>query len=124
MKKVLFLIAIFAGIGLLILIGYFLSRDTNTAEHAVPGREIVYHDHGFSPPAMRVASGSTITIKNESSRQLQFSSDAYPDNTLNPELNTNALQPGESLELIVANRGTWGYHDNLNPNQRGLLVVE
>lgn len=124
MKKVLFLVAIFVGIGLLIFIGYLLSRDAHTADQAVPGREIVYYDHGFSPPAMRVASGSTVTIKNESSRQLQFSSDAYPDNTLNPELNTDVLSPGQNLELVVASRGTWGYHDNLNPEHRGLLVVE
>lgn len=124
MKKALFLAAVFVGIGLVIFIGYLLSRDTLTKDQAVAGREIVYYDHGFSPQAMRVNAGSEITIKNESSRNLQLSSDPYPDSTLNPELNADVLAPGESLELILASRGQWGYHNSLQPGHDGLLVVE
>lgn len=124
MKKVLFLIAVFVGIGLIIFIGYLLSRDTLTEDQAVAGREIVYRDHGFSPNAMRVPAGSTITIDNQSSRELQFSSDPHPDHTLNPELNTDVIFPGDSIELVVVSRGTWGYHDHINPQHSGLLVVE
>lgn len=125
MKKALFLVAVFLGIGLILFVGYLLSRDSLTADDAVPGNQIVYHDHGFSPPALRVPAGSEVTLKNESSKQLQFSSDPYPGATNNPELNSDIiLQPGETQEMIIAHRGTWGYHNHLNPDHSGLLVVE
>lgn len=124
MKKVIFLIAVFVGIGLVLFVGYLLSRDTLTKDQAVPGNEIIYYDHGFSPQAMRAAAGSRITIENESSRDLQLSSDPHPDHTRNPELNLNVIPPGDSLELVVVSRGTWGYHDHLHPQYDGLLVVE
>lgn len=125
MKKILFLVAVFLGIGLVFVVGYLLSRDSINANDAVAGNEITYYDHGFSPPALRLPAGSQLTLKNESSKELQFSSDPYPGATNNPELNSDTiLQPGQVQEIIIAHRGVWGYHNRLNPDHKGLIVVE
>ncbi len=84
---------------------------------------IVYTDSGFEPSDYTVSVGGTITVRNDSSDDLQFSSDSHPTHQDNPELNADTIEPGESLQLNVTTAGEWGFHDHLNHLHTGMLTV-
>lgn len=85
---------------------------------------ITYTDTGFTPQVITVATSSTITIKNESSKPLDFASDEHPSHTENSELNIGAVQPGSSQTVTVTTAGTWGYHNHLSANDTGRIITE
>ncbi len=92
----------------------------NTGEAAT----ITYGDNGFSPATITVKSGTTVTIKNNSSHGLQFDSDPHPAHTDDEELNVNSVPEGGSETFVVKRTGTFGYHNHLNPSDTGTIVVE
>lgn len=85
-------------------------------------------DNGFSPTNATVKSGGEITWVNNSSAKIQVGSDPHPTHTSNPEITGGQfvieLAPGASSAVTVTKKGTWGYHDHLNPASRGKVVVE
>lgn len=133
MKKT---ISIILGVALIAVLGWFVFlRDSNgdkqtngsnpDSESAFAGEAIItYTDDGFSPTILTVAAGETVTIVNESGEQLNFSSDQHPIHNDNPELNRDVLSPGESDNFVVSEPGSWGYHNHLNPDKTGTIVVE
>lgn len=107
--------------------------ETTTNSHNTktdPGNEaaetavITYTNSGFSPETITVASGATITIKNDSSRDMQLDSDPHPAHTTNEELNVEIVKPGQSQTFVVKRTGTFGYHNHLNSSQTGTIIVE
>jgi plastocyanin len=99
----------------------------NTAEdESAPAASttITYDGNNFVPASLRVAVGATITVINNSSRELDFASDPHPTHTNNSELNEGSIAPGESREFTVTEKGTWGFHDHLNASAQGTLIVE
>ncbi len=104
--------------------------DTETDAATAPedatteGVEIVYTDDGFAESSYTVAAGSTVTVKNDSSSDLQFSSDDHPSHLENSELNQAVLASGQSQQFTVSETGTWGIHDHLNASNTTTLVVE
>lgn len=131
MKKVVIIIVIAI---LAIAAGAFmLTRDTennNAAETATTvttdssGAVITYTDSGFSPSSSTVSSGTTITIKNDSTKSLQFASSDHPTHTKNPELNGATIEPGQTQTITVTKKGTNGYHNHLNASDTGTIIVQ
>lgn len=85
---------------------------------------ITYTNDGFSPVSLTVKAGTTVTIKNDSSRSLQFSSNPHPDHTNEPELNLDNLSPGKSTTFQASEPGSYGFHNHLNEDHTGTLIVE
>ena len=85
---------------------------------------ITYTDDGFGPSTLTVKVGTKVTIKNDSSSDLEFSSDDHPTHTKDPEINTEAIGPGETTTITPTTKGTHGYHNHLNPSDTGTLVVQ
>jgi len=85
---------------------------------------ITYSDSGYSPSTITVKSGDTVALKNTSSQSVQFDSDPHPVHTDDPELNVGELSPGQSATFKVITKGTHGYHNHLNPAQKGTIVVQ
>ena len=67
---------------------------------------ITFSGTGFSPQNISVKKGTVITVKNESQRTVQFSSGNHPDHTVNPEMNLDALEQGESASYTASKVGT------------------
>jgi len=95
------------------------NSDTATGETAT----IVFKDGSFEPSNLTVKKGTTITVKNESDRDIQFSSADHPTHTIQSELNMRALSPGESDSFTITKTGTWGYHDHLDASKTGEIAV-
>lgn len=97
---------------------------TATQDEQSGGKEITYTDNGFSPNKITVKAGTKVTIKNDSGMALQFDSDPHPAHTDNTELNVDTVQQGGSQTFTVVRKGTFGYHNHLNPSDEGTIVVE
>jgi hypothetical protein len=95
----------------------------STAEEPVTGVLIVFTDSGFERQNYTVPSGETVTVKNESSMVVEFSSDEHPTHTDNPELNMDALQPGQQDTFTPTRTGEWGIHDHEHPEFTTTLTV-
>lgn len=85
---------------------------------------ITYTNNGFSPSTVTVKAGTKITVKNESARLLQFSSDPHPEHTDEDELNMGTISPGKSDTFTVNATGKHGFHNHLNESHTGTLTVE
>jgi hypothetical protein len=100
------------------------SPDTDSADVApASSLTINYSDSGFERNNYTVRVGETITVKNNSKRSMQFSSDDHPTHLLNPQLNLDVLSPGQSATIRVAKAGNWGAHDHLDPSKTTRLIV-
>ncbi len=85
---------------------------------------ITYSDSGFSPSSITVKSGDTVTIKNTSSNGLQLDSDPHPIHTDDTDLNVGTVATGQSQTFTVTKKGTFGYHNHLNPSDKGEIVIQ
>ena len=85
---------------------------------------ISYNGSLFSPSQVTAKAGDTIAIRNDSSEEIDLKSDPHPVHAANPELNTGLVVPGEIKTFKVSSKGTFGYHNHLDPSQTGTIVVK
>jgi plastocyanin len=97
------------------------SSDTDSSFPA--GVDIVYTGYGFTPDDIAVRPGAKVTIINESSKTLEFASDPHPGDNANPEMNIGSIASGQRKSFTIAAEGLWGYHNDLDPLQRGRIAV-
>lgn len=100
--------------------------DTNppATESAEFGAVITYNNDGFSPATFTVRSGQKIKILNETESTIEFASDPHPTHTINPEMNSGDIEPGQTKDITVTKKGEWGFHNHFNPSMRGTMTVE
>ncbi len=84
---------------------------------------INYTNAGFPSETFMVKAGGTVTVKNNSDHDLEFSSGSHPTHTDEPELNMDVLRPGESGSFKVTKVGTWSFHNHLKEHDAGSLMV-
>jgi hypothetical protein len=84
---------------------------------------ITFTDSGFTPREYTVKVGQPVMVMNNSSGQLQFSSDDHPTHTEQSELNLPVLEPGTDTTFTPTQVGTWGFHDHLHDQYTGVLKV-
>jgi hypothetical protein len=84
---------------------------------------ITFTNNGFEPNDLIVKKGSIIVVLNESSNDVQFSSDEHPSHRDNDEMNLPVLSKGQSESFTATKTGTWGFHDHLNESKTGTITV-
>jgi plastocyanin len=128
MKKttllVIALVIIAAGVAFALLGGSDKNTKSNSTQPAQTAGTITYSNSSFSPASLTVKAGSKVTIKNDSSNDLQFDSDPHPQHTEDPELNVGIIGAGQSATITVTKTGNHGYHNHLNSGDTGTLIVE
>ena len=100
---------------------------------------VTYSDSGYSPPMGRIKKGNFIVFENKSSKMMWTASAVHPTHKAYPGsgiemCGTNTLVaifdackgygPGESWEFRFDEQGAWKYHNHLQPNHTGTIVVE
>ncbi len=94
---------------------------------------VTYTDSGFSPSTITVSKATTVTFKNMSSENFHPASDPHPIHNGYPTTGgcvsstfdaCAAIPPGGSWSFTFDIVGTWGYHNHLNPVQRGTVIVQ
>lgn len=104
------------------------SASTNTKQTASEtplnsSLTIVFTDSGFEQSKYTVKKGQTITVKNQSSNELEFASDEHPSHRQQPELNIAPTATGASTTFTPTKTGTWGFHDHIRSQFTGELIV-
>lgn len=106
---------------------------------AISSNAVSYTASGFSPGSLNVSEGTTVTFRNNSSREVWPASARHPthdvyDGTSMPEHCPNAdnsafdacggVPPGGMWSFTFEKTGEWRYHDHLNPSMSGMVVVQ
>ena len=100
---------------------------------------VVATGSGFSPSVIMVNQGETVKFGNGGSQPVWVASAIHPTHTVYPnsdiaKCNTpqaenmfdacKGVAPGEVWSFKFDAKGTWGYHDHLNPSSNGKVIVE
>jgi plastocyanin len=80
--------------------------------------------NGFTPKTVTIKVGESVTWMNNDTAPHNVNSDTHPSHTVYPPLNLETIQPGASKSLSFPKAGTYKYHDHLNPQLQGTVVVQ
>lgn len=138
-KFILGVIVLLAGFG----VGWFVrgsvptpqpqSEITQQEEVAVtptPTMEVVataavqYTANGFSPATLSVKRGTTVIFTNASNGSMWVASAVHPTHQLLPGFDQKqSVTAGGIYQYTFTAVGTWQYHNNMNPQDEGTVVV-
>jgi len=79
---------------------------------------------GFDPKVISVTAGSRVLWTNLSGNRGTVNSDFYPTNVMWKFLNLGLLEDNESVSVIFESKGTYTYHNQLKPEQKGTIIVQ
>ena len=108
----------FAALALLALLLAGCADDATGSDEPVATDEVTMpKSYRFSPGAIQVAAGTTVTFRNADnfSHSVKLLDSSEPD---------HLVKPGESVQLTFAQPGTFKYECSLHPrDMRGTVVV-
>lgn len=111
-----------------IWIGYLLFRTTEQAPPPITAPRtatVIINEDEFSPATLKIKAGTTVIWQNDNSQSHYIESDPYPTHTDLPGLNSKtSFGKNATYEYTFNQKGTFGYHDRLNPTYHGTIVVE
>lgn len=86
---------------------------------------VKYTDAGFTPAALEITAGETVTFVNESSNHMWVASAVHPTHELLPEFDQEEGTPkGSMYSFTFTKPGVWKFHDHLNPGMKGSVTVK
>lgn len=100
---------------------------------------VTYLDSGYSPAILKIKKGDIITFKNSSSKMMWIASVLHPTHKIYPGSDIakcgtesqagifdacRGYNSGESWMFKFDQLGTWKYHNHLQANHAGTIVVE
>ncbi|HEV8311269.1 MAG TPA: hypothetical protein VGW35_26715 [Methylomirabilota bacterium] len=81
-------------------------------------------ERGFTPVALEVRQGDVVTFENLGREPRWPASHIHPTHQVYPEFDPRrAIAPGESWIFRFDRVGAWNFHDHLNPDLTGTIVV-
>jgi len=100
------------------------SQSSSSSNSQKIAATITYSNDGFSPAQTTVSSGDTVAIKNTSSSTMNLDSDPHPVHTDDSDLNVGAVDAGQTKTFVVTKKGSFGFHNHLDPSQRGNITIQ
>lgn len=86
------------------------------------GNNVVYTDSGFSPEALTVDIGATVTFTNESDNPMWIGSNPHPVHTDYSVF--DQLGDGDNYSFTFTEAGSYRYHNHLVPSYVGTIIVK
>ena len=114
-------------------------EETPVSSPVISNTTVLYSNSGYSPATITVKKGDTVFFDNKSSKIMWTASAVHPTHKVYPGTDitfcgtpqsTGAFDackgygPGESWEFNFNKQGTWKYHNHLQANHTGTIVVE
>ncbi len=143
MKNKYSLILVLAVLVVVLIAGYLLlstgtnkqkteTQNTNSAQNKEKTgstkqlfqETITLTNSGFDPKTLTIKTGGRIIWQNKSGVAGTVNSDNHPTNLLFPFLNLGRFNNNESMTVVFDKPGKYTYHNELNPDQKGTIVVE
>lgn len=82
-------------------------------------------DDGFEPSSLTINAGDTVEFENDSSDDSWPASNVHPTHQLYPGFDAKKpLLPGDTYSFTFTKTGSWGYHNHLEPDKQGTIVVQ
>ena len=110
--------AIVATVALLTLLVAGCSSEARGADEPVATNEVtMLKSHQFSPEAVLVVAGTTVTWRNQDNftHSVKLLDGSEPD---------HLVKPGESVQILFVHPGTFKYESSLHPHDmRGTVIV-
>ena len=89
------------------------------------GNVVKITDNGFEPSTLTIKSGDTVQFENDSSDDAWPASNVHPTHLLYRGFDAKKpLLPGDSYSFTFTKVGSWGYHNHLEPDTQGTIVVK
>ncbi len=88
---------------------------------------------GFNPSSLTIKAGDTVVFQNNDSQLHWPASAVHPTHAAYPETGgclgskfdaCTGLAQSETFSFTFNQKGTWNYHDHLNPSLQGIVTVE
>jgi len=100
------------------------SQSSKTATKEATANTITFDGSQFTPASLTVASGTSLTVKNTSSTDVQMQSDPHPAHTDDTDLNVGLVSPGQTKTFTVTKKGSFGYHNHLDSSIQGKITIQ
>ena len=82
-------------------------------------------NNGFVPQTLTIKKGTVVVWQSAQIGQpVIIASNPYPQNNSLPSLKSQQLNVGASYRYKFDQEGTVSYHDDLNPNTNGFIIVK
>lgn len=105
--------------------GVTVSPSTAAETSPVAEATISVDETGFSPKTITVKAGTKVTFVNNGQAPHWPASALHPTHQVLPGFDAlRGLATGETYSFTFTKTGSWNYHDHLNPQFFGTLVVE
>jgi plastocyanin len=85
---------------------------------------IVLEGIAFIPEKIQISKGTKITWTNEDSVIHYVNTDGHPAHTYYPEMNSKALNKGDTYSITLNTPGIYTYHCSAHTNMKGSIIVE
>lgn len=96
---------------------------------------VTYGPNGFGPKTVTIQTGQTVTFVNESENAMWVAASKHPVHADYPEKTANdclgsafdqctASSIGTSYSFAFNKKGSWNYHNHVNPGHWGTVVVQ
>lgn len=86
---------------------------------------VMITNNGFVPETLTVKKGTVVVWQSAQIGQpVIIASNPYPQNSSLPSLKSQQLNVGASYRYKFDETGTVSYHDDLNPNTNGFIIVK
>lgn len=147
MKKTIIVIGILVLIG---IIGFYSTRNSEPTEYTIginrdqsnqqkSGEQYIIKitPNGFNPSVLTINAGERVIWVNKYNLPSWPASNVHPTHTLYPGSNINKcgtselifdacknLKQGESFSFTLNEKGSWRYHDHLDPGTGGTINVK
>lgn len=88
-------------------------------------KTITYDANGFSPNVITIAKGGAVVFQNKTGKLASVASGPHPTHLKYPEFDQYKTdQRGkDEFRFVFEKVGSWGYHDHLNANMTGTVIV-
>lgn len=103
------------------------TQEEETEETTEPDSEVTISitDTGFKPETVTVPLGTKVTFVNNGQALHWPASDNHPTHDILPEFDSKkGISTGDTYSYTFNKGGTWEYHDHLNAQFGGTIVVE
>jgi plastocyanin len=82
-------------------------------------------EDGFQPSNLKVKAGTLVVWTNDDTEPHRIASNPYPTHKDLPSLDSkSSIDTNGKYRYTFNQKGTFGYHDELNPDVNGTVIIE
>ena len=100
------------------------NQSSSSSASSEGANSVNYTANGFEPNSITIKAGETVTWTNKDTDDMWVASNPHPTHTDYPGFDAlKNIPPNGTYSFTFTKVGTWGYHNHLNPSQKGEVVV-